>query len=101
MLQVRLRQLVAAEAEAWRSFSKVGIAMVTGFLLIPLGTWISGSSLTRHAHPPGSPTLRSIGFLLEGVGGMTVLISLIPFAVCFARWVGAIWQRRRFSSSPR
>lgn len=97
VVQTRLQQLVIAEADAWRSFRKVGMAMTAGFLLLPIGLWVSGSSIVSHARPTGSPALRSIGFLLEGVGGMTVLISAVPFAVCFARWVEAIWQRRRFS----
>ena len=38
-----------------------------------------------------------MGMLMQVIGGMTVMIFIIPCFLCSARWIGARWRRRRFS----
>ncbi|WP_035609781.1 hypothetical protein [Haloferula sp. BvORR071] len=97
MVQIRLQQLVIAESDAWRLFSKALIVVVTGVLLNLLGVWVAGTDIGSHLPSPRSPGIGLLGFALQGIGGFAIIIFAIPLATRFARWLWAIWQRRRFS----
>jgi hypothetical protein len=98
MVDIRLQQLVVAEARAWRSCSKMGAVMIGGFLLVKLGTRIAGTYLTSHVRSTRPEGIAATGILLQMLGAAIMMALIIPVAISFGRWIGAIWQRRRFST---
>jgi protein-S-isoprenylcysteine O-methyltransferase Ste14 len=103
MWETRLKQLVAAEAKAWRRLAW-GAGIYCGLLLlIPVGVLLADSSIGVYAsyakstRPEG---VRIAGLMLQGFGWTILYLLGIPVLLRSARWIEAMRQRRRFSSTP-
>jgi hypothetical protein len=98
--ETHLKQLVIAEAEAWRRFAW-GAGIYFGLLLlVPLGILLAGASITDHAKSTRPEGIWIVGLMLQVLGAAA--FYLIGFLVLrrFIRWIKAMRQRRRFSSTP-
>ncbi|HEY1120106.1 MAG TPA: hypothetical protein VGE67_00840 [Haloferula sp.] len=96
--QVRLDQLVMDEMRAWRRLAW-GAGIYFGLLLLmPLGVLIGGGAIFDHmsGRPAG---FQLIGGILQYIAVVSFLLLAIPILLRLARWVVAMWRRRRFSST--
>jgi hypothetical protein len=99
MMHTRLQQLVAAEAQAWKRFAW-GAGIYFGLLLlIPLGVFLAGSSIVSHAKSTRPEGVWITGMMLQGIGVIAFWLLGILLLLRFVRWIEAMWQRRRFSST--
>ena len=96
MMETRLKQLVIDETEAWKASCRTGGAVIAGIVLVNIGVGIAGTLLGSHVPSPRQAGLAVTGMLMQGIGGMLVMVYIIPCLLCFARWIGAMWRRRRF-----
>jgi len=99
MAHTRLQQLVVAEAKAWKRFAW-GAGIYFGLLLlIPLGIFLAGAWLGSHVKSTRPDGVRFVGLMLQGFGWTVFVLLGIPLLLRFVRWIEAMWQRRRFSST--
>jgi len=101
MWQTRLKQLVVAETKAWKRLAW-GAGIYFGLvLLMPLGVYLAGASMVSHMKSTRPEGVWIVGMVLQGIGATAFWLRGIPLLLRFVRWIGAMWRRRRFSSTRR
>jgi hypothetical protein len=98
MQQTRLRQLVMDEARAWKSFAWAAGSSIGAFCLLALGIWIAGTFASSHVRSTRPEGMKAAGVILQLIAGLGFWVFGIRTLVRLARWMEAIWRRRRFSS---
>ena len=97
----RLQQLILAEARAWKRFAWGGGIYFGLMLLMPLGLLLAGASVYNHVTPSDPGVFWLVGMVLQGISSALFWLLAIPLLLRFVRWIGAMWRRRRFSSTPQ
>lgn len=100
MWETRLKQLVVAEAEAWRQLAWAAGIYFGLLLLIPLGMFLADTDLVSHVRSARPGGVRRAGLMLQGFGWTIFLLLGIPVLRRSIHWIKAMWRRRRFSSAP-
>lgn len=67
---------------------------------LPAGNLAYGRSVLSPCETTHDGALRFVGAVIRGISGIFLFLLAVPLLLRFVRWVGAMWRRRRFSSTP-